>query len=386
MDLSFLTEKLGDTLAGAVIGLVVGLSFGFFAQRSRFCLRAATIDVGRAAFGHRLAVWLFVVSVAIVSTHALIAFGVIGTTGIRILNQRGSLSGAAIGGAMLGAGMVLARGCPSRLLVLAGQGNLRSLLSGLVFAVTAQAAIGGILSPLRTGLAQLWMIDGAALDASNVMHLGPKGTTLAALVWAIAAVYFAVRSRIPFWGWVGGIGIGVSIVGGWLLTYWLSLQSFDPQPLKSVSFSGPSAHTLMLMVMPPGQHPIDFDIGLVSGVFLGAFLGAAWGGELKLEGFQGGHAMRRYLVGAGLMGFGAMLAGGCSVGSVSNAAVFATTAWVALGSMWFAAMLIDALIDWPSERGFTLRQYLTGVRSDVTGGAGPATEGASPVAATATKS
>jgi hypothetical protein len=44
---------------------------------------------------------------------------------------------------MFGMGMILARGCSSRLLVLAAQGNLRALLSGLVFAVTAQSALTG---------------------------------------------------------------------------------------------------------------------------------------------------------------------------------------------------------------------------------------------------
>jgi uncharacterized protein len=55
--------------------------------------------------------------------------------------------------------------------------------------------------------------------------------------------------------------------------------------------------------------------------------------------------MRRYLFGALLMGFGAMLAGGCAVGSVSNSVVLATTGWVALVSMWAAAMLADHLFD-----------------------------------------
>lgn len=358
MDLSWLTERLGDAGTGALTGLVIGLLFGFFAQRSKFCLRAATIEVGRGSFGPRLAIWLLVFAAAIVATHALIAFGYIGTSGIRVLNLRSSMSGAIVGGLLLGAGMVLARGCPSRLLVLAGQGNLRSLLSGLIFAVTAQAAIGGVLSPLRTGLASLWMIDGEALDASQLMGLGPKWTLTAAFLWLLAAVYFAVRSGIARWGWVGSIGVGLAIAGGWLVTYWLSLQSFDPQPLKSVTFSGPSARMLMLVLSPAGP-PIDFDIGLIPGVFTGAFLGAWSGGELKLEGFQGGHAMRRYLVGACAMGFGGMLAGGCAVGSVSNSAVFATTAWVALGAMWAGAMLTDALVDWPSERGTTLSADLT---------------------------
>ena len=80
--------------------------------------------------------------------------------------------------------------------------------------------------------------------------------------------------------------------------------------------------------------------------------------QCQIRNFQGGHAMRRYIAGAVLMGFGGMLAGGCAVGSVSNSAVFATTAWVALFAMWLGAMLTDALIDWPSERQMTLRDAL----------------------------
>ncbi len=348
MDFTSLIERFGDAGTGTLLGLLIGLSFGFLAQKSKFCLRAATIEVGRGTFGPKLAIWLLVFSAAIVGTHALIAFGIIGTSGIRVLNMRGSVSGAIIGGLLLGAGMVLARGCPSRLLVLAGQGNLRSLFSGLLFAVTAQAAVGGILSPLRLWLASLWMIDGAQLDASSLMGLGAKTTLVAALIWLAAALYFAARSRLSLWSWIGGIGVGLTIMAGWLLTYWLSQQAFDPQPLKSVTFSGPSARVLMMTLTPPGQ-PLDFDIGLVPGVLLGSFLGALSGGELKLEGFEGGRSMRRYIAGAVLMGFGGMLAGGCAVGSVSNSAVFATTAWVALFAMWVGAMLTDASLDKPAS-------------------------------------
>ena len=63
----------------------------------------------------------------------------------------------------------------------------------------------------------------------------------------------------------------------------------------------------MLVLSPPGQ-ALKFDLGLVPGVALGAFLSAALWRELKLEGFQGGQAMRRYIAGAMLMGFGGMLA------------------------------------------------------------------------------
>ena len=56
--------------------------------------------------------------------------------------------------------------------------------------------------------------------------------------------------------------------------------------------------------------------------------------------------MRRYLVGAVLMGFGAMLAGGCAVGAgVTGASVFALTAWIVLGGMWLGAAATDFVVD-----------------------------------------
>ena len=105
----------------------------------------------------------------------------------------------------------------------------------------------------------------------------------------------------------------------------------------------------MLVLSPPGQ-ALKFDLGLVPGVFIGAGLSALLWREWKLEGFEGGQAMRRYIAGAMLMGFGGMLAGGCAVGAgVSGASVFTLTAFVTLGGMWGAAMLTDALIDRRAE-------------------------------------
>jgi len=102
----------------------------------------------------------------------------------------------------------------------------------------------------------------------------------------------------------------------------------------------------MLFLSPPGSY-LDFDTGLVPGVFIGSLLAALVYREWKLEGFEGGPAMRRYLAGAVLMGFGGMLAGGCAVGSVSGASVFAVTAWLTLASMFLAAGIADYLLDRP---------------------------------------
>ena len=341
-----LMARLGEMWTVTLTGAVVGVLFGFFAHRSRFCMRSAVIEFGRGTQEGKLTVWLFTFSTAVLLTQGFIQLGWLDVSTARQLSQRGSLSGALIGGAMFGAGMVLARGCSSRLLVLAAQGNLRSVLSGLVFAVTAQAAWTGALSPLRTAMAGWWTIEGgSARDLIARTGIGHGGALLFAAVWMVAAVIWARRQRVPAWGWGGAIGVGLCIAAAWWATYAVSRVAFDTHPIQALSFTGPSADVLTRVLFVTDKPP-TFDLGLIPGVFLGAFLAAALFGELKLEGFSGGASMRRYLFGAMAMGFGGMLAGGCAVGAgLSGAAVFTITSWVTLCCMWAAAALTDRLLD-----------------------------------------
>ena len=346
-----LNAHLGEMGTITLTGAVIGLLFGFFAHRSRFCLRSAVIEFARGTREGKLTVWLFAFGTAVMLTQLFVLAGWLDVRDARQLSARGSLSGAAIGGAMFGAGMILARGCSSRLLVLAAQGNLRAVLSGLVFAVTAQAALTGLLSPLRTAIAGWWTVDGGtARDLIALTGIGHAGGALFGAVWLAAALVWARRQQVSFWGWFGAVGVGAMVAAAWLLTYTESRAAFDSViPVQALSFTGPSADVLMLVLSPPGQ-PLKFDLGLVPGVFVGAFLSALLWRELKLEGFQGGQAMKRYIAGAMLMGFGGMLAGGCAVGAgVSGAAVFTVTAWVTLAGIWIAASATDWLMDRPRE-------------------------------------
>ncbi|MBK7261534.1 MAG: YeeE/YedE family protein [Rubrivivax sp.] len=343
--------RLGETGATALAGALIGLLFGFFAHRSRFCLRSAVIEFARGTREGKLTVWLFTFASAVLLTQAFVVAGWLDVSQARQLSARGSLSGAAVGGAMFGVGMILARGCSSRLLVLAAQGNLRALLSGLVFAVTAQSALNGLLSPLRLAISGWWTVEGGhARDVLALTGLGHVGGLAFGGLWLAAALVWARRQQVRFWGWFGAIGVGVTVALAWLTTFHIAHAAFDTMPpVQSLSFTGPAADMLMLVLSPPGQ-PLKFDLGLVPGVFLGAFVSALLWKELRLEGFQGGQAMRRYIVGALLMGFGGMLAGGCAVGAgVSGAAVFTLTSFVTLATIWAAAVLTDRLLDRPRE-------------------------------------
>ena len=340
--------RLGEGGTLALIGVLVGFAFGFMAQRSRFCLRSAVIEFARNVTGGKLTVWLFAFATAILATQLLAFTGAFDASTARQIAARGTLSGAAVGGLLFGIGMILARGCASRLLVLAAQGNLRSVMAGLMFAVTAQATLSGSLAPLRTAISEWWTVDGgSSRDLIARTGIGHGGALAFGAVWLAAAIVWARRQRVRTWGWAGAIGVGLTIAGAWWLTYAVAGVSFDPHPIQSLSFTGPSAE-ILTRVLFAGDKPLTFDLGLVPGVFLGAFVAAALFGELKLEGFHDGPSMRRYMFGATLMGFGGMLAGGCAVGAgLSGASVFTITSWITLCAMWAGAALTDRLLDQP---------------------------------------
>ena len=257
----------------------------------------------------------------------------------------GSISGAIIGGLLFGAGMVLARGCSGRLLVLASTGNLRSLISGLVFAVVAQMSLQGWLAPTRNWLAGLWITPGGSnFNLLTTLHLPQEAGFAIGLACALLALWLARRNRVSVRVLVTASGVGFAVAAGWVLTYSLSQVAFDPVQVESATFTGPSAN--MLMYFLTSEQVLDFDVGLVPGVVIGAFLAAAWGKELKLQGFDGAGSMRRALIGAGFMGMGGMLAGGCAIGAgVTGGSIFVGTAWLALFCMWIGAMATDWLVD-----------------------------------------
>jgi len=345
MDLTVLLDKIPEPWLLALGGLVVGVLFGAFAQQSRFCLRAASLEFSRGRPKDRLPVWLLAFSTAVLVTQILIQLGEVQAGEARQLASPQSLSGALLGGVMFGAGMVLARGCASRLLVLSATGNLRALLSGLVFAVVAQASLRGILKPVREWIAGLWTtVDVGGNDLIAMLGLSPAVTLAFTALWLIAGIAFAWRSRVRVWQLVAAVGAGLVIPLAWWFTSAMSRQAFDPVQVEGVTFTGPSADTLMLVLSSPGD-VLDFDIGLVPGVFLGSFLAALVTRELALQGFEGGRSMARYLTGATLMGFGGMLAGGCAVGAgITGASIFALTAWITLTGIWLSAGITDRLL------------------------------------------
>ncbi|QIE47202.1 YeeE/YedE family protein [Pseudohalocynthiibacter aestuariivivens] len=334
-----LLDRYGDGTVLAFAGVLTGLVFGAAAQHSRFCLRAATVEVTDGVLGPRLAIWLIAFSAAVLSVQAFVAAGWFDPSQSRQLATTGSLSGAIIGGGMFGCGMILARGCASRLLVLSATGNLRALLTGLVLTIVAQMSLRGALSPLRETLANLWTIDGGSTrDLLSHLRLTSGAAAVLSAVALGVSLWLGRRHTVQASHTIAAVIVGGAIGLGWLLTYAIAETSFGVVPISSVTFTGPSADTLMGLVNNRAL-PLSFGIGLVPGVFVGAALMALATREARIERFGPKTPMERYLIGAVLMGFGSMLAGGCAVGAgMSGGAVFAVTAWIAVTCMWLGAM------------------------------------------------
>ena len=345
MDILGLVERIGESPTAAVFGLATGVIFGIAAQRSKFCLRAATVEFARGQFGPRMSVWLLTFSTALVWVQMAQLSGMMRSADARMMAVTGSWSGAVIGGLLFGVGMVLARGCSGRLLVLAASGNLRSVVSGLIFAVVAQMSLHGWLSPLRDRIAAFSMTAGGKnVNLIEALHLPAASGLILGLAIAALALAMSHRNKIGVARLVFASGVGFSVAVGWVLTFGLAQVAFDPVQIESATFTGPSARTLMFFLQRGAQ--LEFDVGLVPGVVLGAF-GSAWlSREFKFEGFDTESNMRRAMLGAALMGFGGMLAGGCAIGAgVTGGSIFVATAWLALFFMWVGAVATDLLID-----------------------------------------
>lgn len=345
-----LLETYGEGLVLFALGGLVGLVFGAAAYQSKFCLRAATVEVAEGRFDARLSIWLMAFCSAVFGVQFAIATDVLRVVDARQIANAGSLSGAIIGGLLFGVGMVFARGCASRLLVLSATGNLRAIVTGLILTIVAQASLTGVLAPARIALSELWFVrGGAARDLLAIVGLNAQLMSGISGVFLFASVVFAIRTGVTASQVIWAVVVGLAVTAGWVGTYQVSEASFEVIQIVSITFTGPSTDTLMALINAPSA-PLGFGLGLVPGVFAGAGILAVLSGGFHIERFGNDAPMEKYLVGAVFMGFGSMLAGGCAVGAgMSGGAIFSLTAWVAVGCMWVGAMVTHLLMNTKSR-------------------------------------
>ncbi|WP_375257918.1 YeeE/YedE family protein [Citreimonas sp.] len=335
-------ETLGITSltapqAAVVFAAMLGLAFGVLAERTGFCFRRSLVGTDRR---QALGVWMTALAVGVLGTQAAALAGWIDFADHRFMTSHVPVVAIAVGGLLFGAGMVLARGCASRLTVLTATGNLRAVAVLLVFAVVAHATLKGVLAPVRTTLGSwtLPMGDGVSLAAL------PGGAPVWAALIALGALALAFRSGSRLTTLLGGAAIGALVPLAWVGTGLILYDDFDPIAMESLSFTSPWADTLFWTVASTSI-PAGFGVGLIGGVLAGSLVSSLAFRSFAWASFSSPRETGRYLTGGALMGLGGVLAGGCTVGAgLAGVPTLSLAAILALGAIAVGALLTHAAL------------------------------------------
>jgi uncharacterized membrane protein YedE/YeeE len=329
-------ETLTAPQAALIFGGLLGLAFGALAEVTRFCFRRAL--VGEPAERRpALGIWLAALAAALIGTQGAVAAGLISFADHRFLAADLPFAAILAGGLLFGAGMVLTRGCASRLTVLSASGNLRAVFVLLVFAVTAHATLKGVLAPLRTALGSVTLPLGEAVSLAAL----PGGALLWTALLAATALLVALRSGARPLHLALAVLLGLLVPAGWVGTGLVLQDEFDPIAVESLSFTAPFADTLFWTIASTSISA-GFGTGLVGGTLLGALLSALAGRRFQWQSFESPRQTGRYAAGAVMMGVGGVLAGGCTVGAgLSGVPTLSLAALLALGAIAAGALLAD---------------------------------------------
>ncbi|NQS91208.1 MAG: YeeE/YedE family protein [Chloroflexi bacterium] len=295
-------------MEAVVTGLFVGILFGFVLQRGRFCMNSAFRD----AILLKDNILLKTVFVALLVE--LVGFAIMDATGAIAINPKPFWWGAnLLGSFVFGIGMVLAGGCASGITYRTGEGMVGAITAVLGLAIAGYLTAAGFLSPIKANLQAATTVpgaDGTALTLHGL--LGMDYTTLALILFGIAVVawYFIAKSKKeeceadPGWGWLN-TGILVGIIG--ILAFPLSAAAGRNYPLGitagwinvvKVIFTGAAFDWLGLMII---------------GIVIGGLIAALISKEFKFR-TPKPLVLVQTFVGGLLMGFGAVVSGGCNIG------------------------------------------------------------------------
>jgi uncharacterized membrane protein YedE/YeeE len=319
------------------LALILGTAFGLLAERTKFCFRRGLVGEDRK---QAMGVWLTALAVAVLGTQAGVLTGLISFEDHRFMAAELPVLAIVLGGLMFGAGMVLTRGCVSRLTVLSASGNLRGVFVLMVFAIAAHATLKGVLAPVRTSLGSVTLPLGETASLAAL----PGGALLWSVAIAAAALAVALRSgnRIPTL--LMAALLGALVPAGWIGTGFVLYDDFDPVALQSLSFTAPYADALFWSIASTSI-PANFGVGLIGGVLIGALASSLIFGSFQWQSFSAPSETGRYAGGAILMGIGGVLAGGCTVGAgLAGVPTLSVAALLAIASIAAGAILTNAAL------------------------------------------
>lgn len=311
-------DIFSETTLVALVGLCGGFILGLAARMGRFCTLGAIEDLLYGNNDIRMRMWGVAIGVAVIGTFLLVKFGQLDLSQTLYLGQGWNLWACVIGGLLFGYGMALCGNCGFGALARLGGGDLRSFVIVLVMGLASYMTLSGPLASLRVTLFPLSPPSsettlGIAGFLSSWINASPATTGLwigaIILVLSIAPKRMHTNPRAVFWSSC----VGLAIISGWAGTYWVARHGFDATPVVSHTFSAPIGES-MLYIMTASGRSVSFGVGSVTGVLIGAFIGSLIKGHFRWEACDDPRELQRQILGAAIMGIGAVTAIGCSIG------------------------------------------------------------------------
>lgn len=317
-----------------ISGLILGVVLGFIFQRGRFCVTGAFRDVWLSGSTRWLTAFFIAIAIQAVLVNAMIAGGLI-NPGIPTLAL-----GAVVGGSFLfGIGIVLAGGCATGTYYRSGEGLIGSWVALAFYAFTASAMKYGIGADFTAsqrnetqdattiqdtlGISVWVLVVGFALIVASLLvrqarRISAPLATLPAQKTGIAHLLFEKK-------WTPNV---TAILLGLLaaLAYPLSQATGRNAGL---GITTPSANIVQFFTTGDTSY-IDWGVLFVLGLIPGSYIAAKASGEFRLRA-PDAETTTRAIAGGTLMGVGASIAGGCTIGNaLVQTALFSWQGWIAL--------------------------------------------------------
>jgi uncharacterized membrane protein YedE/YeeE len=337
----------------AMLSFLVGIVFGAVVNKTNFCTMGAVSDWVNMGNKGRLRAWFLAIGIATLVTQTLQFNGLIDLSESIYLTPNFGWLGYISGGFLFGVGMTLASGCVNRTLVRVGSGNLKSLVVLIIIGLTAYMTMRGLLALVRINVFEVSNINLAEHEISNQgigtlvsSALGFANTALihniVTVLVVVGLIVYALKGRElrrSFDNILAGVAIGLIIPAGWYITGVVGFDDFEPLRLESYTFTGPIAEGLMYLMTFTGS-TINFGIAAIFGMILGSFLYSILSRKFRVESFSDRGDMVRHLIGGVLMGFGGVLALGCTIGQgITGMTTLALGSFLALISIIFGSAL-----------------------------------------------
>ncbi|MDP2030106.1 MAG: YeeE/YedE family protein [Thiobacillus sp.] len=334
----------------------IALIMGAVVNKTNFCTMGAVSDWVNMGDTGRLRAWMLAIAVGVLGVTALEAAGLVNVSSTFPPYRQTNLVWLenVLGGALFGIGMTLASGCGNKTLVRIGGGNLKSVMVLLVIALIAYFMVNpfpGSDKTLYSTLFYAWT-NPAAVALSTNQDLGAMlfadnaatGRKVAGGVIGVLLLAWAFKSadfRSSFDNILGGLVVGLAVLAAWYVTSnvlinadgdVLSLQAYvqdwdlyAPADAVRPAAAGPLASQSFTFINPMGQTLgyaasgfdrtlLTFGIMALAGVVAGSLLWSLISRRFRIEWFASARDFVNHLVGATLMGFGGVLAMGCTIG------------------------------------------------------------------------